>query len=370
LVGVLCASSTVRAEEAEPEEEPALPSTVRLLLPACPATLFDRAVFMEALTVELIEDGVVVGGDGSEASPSRPSALITVDALSCERPILVVVLRRDQGGATSPETVDLTDRPHQDRARLLALTLAELVRSSWPSLAPTMSSPRSESSDRSDGALPTPAPLGDRDTCTTNPCPPVEIPVETTFRRSRLFGEVQLDARLYPSFHGSGIGARLGGWLRLSRELPFFLGLDGGYRFGEIAEELGQVVSHHVFGGLLVVVEGGGDVVRGHIGARLELGWARVTGLPLDDRAAGGRRDWPILTPTVSAGARFALGRGLWMVSTVEVGYVAVGLDVRVDDVSVEGHRAGGFGGMVIGLSVGVSYWPWSELTIPRSPSL
>ncbi len=341
------------SQVAEPSEPADMPAAVRLLLPACAQDLVEQEQVVEALIVELIEDEVTVGGSGSEGTPPESTAVIVVDAPSCERAFLVVTLRRESGEAAPPETVDLTDRPFPDRARLLALALAELIRSSWPALSRREPPPEPATGDEEPPPPATPAP------CVPSPCPPAVRPPPPPPRPSRFFGELMLDGRLYPSFQGMGVGGRLALWLRLVSGVPLLLGLDGGYRYGEASNDQGEVTSHHAFGALVVIVEGGSPTIRGHAGLRLELGRAWLIGAPADPKEwGGGRLDGFVLTPTLTVGARIALGRGMWVVAAFEVGYVAYGLEPMNNE---DQRLKGGLGGMVAGLSLGVAYWPRSR---------
>jgi hypothetical protein len=119
VIGIVCAlqSSVARADEA-----PSF-SRVALLMPACEAPGLSADELRSALTLDLRDGGVTLAPSG-EHSPAT-DLLVNLEAV-CEKPSELTLAASFQGKHHA-RRIDLGELPPAQRARVLSLSLAELL---------------------------------------------------------------------------------------------------------------------------------------------------------------------------------------------------------------------------------------------------
>lgn len=337
-------------------EGAAAPARARLLLPACDPQPFGAEALVSALRLELLAEGVELGPVSDADEVAGPPAIVVVDAPSCSAAEVVVRVEHAGSGRSASSTLDLEDRPAEDRARVLALSIAELLRTAWPGLV-TPPAP----------AEPTPPPLAavDRPRTTARPTSAGEIAGAEAFRILgtrvpadeepgppwRLGGLVS--AALYPRFGGSFFGGGLAAALRLAPRLPIWLDIEGLYRWGGGTDPAGVVETHLATAALSVLVAASVGRLLASLGPEVELGWAWASGHPHDLGVEARSVDGFVLTVAARFALWIPLARGLAGTVDVAAGWAVVGVAPRV-----LGHAVGGVSGPMVGLDLGLAYEP------------
>jgi hypothetical protein len=352
IASAIIAASTTSAAEEWGEAPTAMPARARVFLPACELPLFDTEALLGSLRLELLGSGVeLIAADGAPEDDSL--ALLAVEAPGCEPQRLTLRVERPSTGRSATREVDLTDRPPTDWGRVLALSIAELLRGSWAGLA------------EEEDARPTYEAAAEEPVIAAQPIDEAELrrrvreavaEIEARRRVSRwpdhraLIG-ARLELSMLP-VHDCGLfGGALLGDVRLARSVPLYLGVDAGYRRGGGSDALGRVVTQTAAGGLELRYQGETRRLRGGLGPRLELGWSRIEGEPIDSAHVGQRADGFALTLGLAAALQVRLSQRLWMVVGLSLGYVLVGLDA----LSTE-HHVGGVAGPVLSTSLGLAF--------------
>ncbi len=238
----------------------------------------------------------------------------------------------------------------------MALAAAELLRDAWPELSAIREiTPEPV-------AEPAPPPEPARTVQVFDPEQERAITVAATLReleRRRAQAEPEehrvtltatLHGRSYPIVQSGAIGVRLGVSILLSRTLPLHLEIDGAYGYGGGTAGIGDIAVHSALGGLALLVQSSAGRVRGSIGARLELGWARAGWENTDSTVGSGEGSGFVLTTALAGGARIRLGGRLWITLAVLVGWVPVPLEDFP-----EPNFLGGIGRLLLGADVGIA---------------
>lgn len=228
-------------------------------------------------------------------------------------------------GRAATEDVAL---PTDDRIRVLALGLSELVRARWPALATEPPPPPpppptvdvealradllAEVRERVDAAAAAARP---------EPPPPAPPPPD-------VFVDLALAVSGYPAAGNAAAELRAGVSLPLG---PLRLGLEAVGAGGWAADALGDVALGGAGGAIAVRL---GHLERGfafELGPRLEAGWVHAEGLPRGG-ASGGGLDAAHVALGLEARARIGLGGGVWLLAGAELGAALAGVDAMADD--------------------------------------
>lgn len=230
-------------------------TTVVVVPATCAALPWESRGWLELLRVELAADGISV----ALASGQPPVAIpqITVDATSCDAAATSATLSFVSGATRQARTVDLRDIAVIARPRVLAISMADLVRSVLAAPGAREPGPprQVELSLRVELAMP-----------------------ETTNRESArgvsllVAGEARLFAR------GASLSGARGGVMVPVRS-HVALELDGGGFAGTSYDLLGSIDTAAGTLGASVLATGGAHGVTFGVGPRVEagLGWFRAT---------------------------------------------------------------------------------------------
>jgi hypothetical protein len=278
------------------------------------------------------------------------------------------------------------------QARIVALSIAELLRSSWPDLdgegdgegdpqEPTVDprSPERESAHQgSDGPDDSEddGPIDEFDALVSEDSDvdesTTEAAVESTGepegsgaeheqsdsephgRRSLgIVIDVLLDVRGFIGYGGAQIGGRIGASFQLSRA-PLEVGLDAGGWYGVAFDPLGSVDIISTTAAFSLLWTNRRADFNAGIGPRVELGWGRGAGRPDDADAVWGESfDAFLSIITLRAVARVRLSRLVLLLVDLQGGYVLSGIEARAAD-----RRATGIAGPVIAIGLGVAIEP------------
>jgi hypothetical protein len=313
---------------AEARAQPA-PARVRLVLPAC-ETAFDGAELVRVLRIELGADGVreVIVGEAQGAL-----ATIKLDATPCSAEAREVTVAIDDAatGKSVKRALAVTDTDAASRPRALGLAIAELLRASWSEL---------EMPDQPK----TPVPeevlravrLRARPREAAPPAPPPSVLLGAT-----------LEARLFPAYQSVVLGPRLSASILVGG--PLRARIDAAVAAGQAHDPLGTIDLTLATGGLGLLLAGGSEAVQLEIGPMLSAGGGWASGNP-NPGNTGGSASAFVMTLQGLASAAVRLGPGWRGVVAVDAG----GTLQRLDAESA-GHAAAGFGGVVLGVGLGVA---------------
>jgi hypothetical protein len=328
-VSLICARSSAEA-----------PARVRIVLPAC-EDAFDQGELVRILRIELAAEGVreVVVGDARDVLAS-----IRVDAVPCSRDAREIDLSIDDAatGKSVKRAIEIGDVPGASRPRALALATAELLRASWAELsmpdapAPTREVP--EGILRAVKLRPPPANV-----------PPSPSPSRPAEARTPPLAHVALDVRTFPSYQSVVLGPALGLSVPLG-SLPLRARADGRAGFGKAYDALGTIDLTLVTGDVGLALTAGTESVRLDIGPLVAVGGAWASGTPTVG-ATGSRASAVVATAELAAQLAVRVAPGWWSVVGLAAGAVLQSLDAQA-----AGRPASGFGGPLLGVSLGVGH--------------
>jgi hypothetical protein len=349
----LFVGGTAAAQQAPALAEPGRPTAARLLLPACDALPFDREALVSVLGVELLASSVVLQ-TGQAAPVPGGEVLIVVDVPGCGAGGRRVDVRveRPGSGPSAARSLEVTEQSGPVQSRVLALAIAELLRTELERPA-AGSSPSAAGPEATGPIEPEPA----------RPPPPVRqagaLERDVVLRPSRPAGDGRpqvlvdalIESRVFAGFGGGQIGFRVGASMPI-RRIPLRLDVDLGGWYGLGFDPLGSIDIGTLLLGATLAWAGGSEALGVEVGPRVELGWGRAAGRAADSSSTRGESfDALVSTLTVRAALRARLGALVALLVDVQVGYVLSGLEARADD-----RRAAGVGGPVIAVGVGLSF--------------
>jgi hypothetical protein len=348
---------TLAGEVALAEPAPdATPRRARVLLPVCPELPFDREDLLATLRVELLAHGVELRHE-EVTDDAEETALITVDSPSCLADDIHLRIDHFASGWSLFRRLDLGDRRAEERGRILALAVAELLSGR---VAEELREP-AESAAIAEGEEPPAA--GETSTgAAVDESRLRREAVAATLReldRRRRGARIDVRAvrlgaalvvRSYPIVQGGLFGAQAGVSVRLGQAVPLRLAVEVGYGYGGGTATLGDIRTQAALGGLALLLVSPTGRVRGVLGPRLELGWGWSEGRPSSAEIESRSVDGFLLTVALVGGMRVLLASRLWVTSEVHAGWVASSLEPRA-----EGRRVGGISRALLGLTVGLA---------------
>ena len=333
LFATLLAGPTVMAQSAPPDAASAadLPRAVRLVVPACRETPFDVGGLLEILEVELGQSGVALEQD--EPEPRETTALVIVDAPSCRGDAIVLRVERPGSNRSVTRELTLSDTPLPERARVMALSIAELIRAAWSELV------REEPAGHEEGPPP--------------PAPPAPLPPDQVRRgelealraelserlaaleRARSEDEAPAarfelllagGVRLFPSYGGTFAGARFGGSFRLGRREILRLDVEAELRYGRTRDALGTARAYVPMGWAALLASGRSGRSELALGLGFGVGWAWAGGDALDSSAVGRTMSGVVVAAAFRGLVERQMSQRLSLLLIVEAGYVIVGV--------------------------------------------
>lgn len=355
LLTALLLLPTVAGAEAETSPERS-PRRARLDLPFCPEPLFDRENLLAQLRLELLGLGVELTTDGES------NFSINIDAPDCNPEDLLLRLEDSDRARQEQASLSLADRPVEERARVLALAVAELFRALSTDAEVELQPARDAETRAEDGSENEQPTSGDAtdprldeerlrqivraeiEEARTDRSPRRETP---EFRRGAF--DTALMLRGYPLRNGVLFGGVVRLLFQPSERAPLLLTLSGDYGHGGGSANRGDVITQAAGGAIGFGVIGQLPRLAGRLLARLWMGrgWTEgVTSLEGVSTASGSSFLLELslagtLTVHISPRARLLFG--------ASVGYVLVGLVP-----TSEGREVGGIAGPSFGLELGV----------------
>jgi hypothetical protein len=362
VLGATCllSSASARAQgvTGEASETAAMPARVVLSPPSCNEALVGETL-LRMLRVELAGDGVervelATPGGEDEVALAR----VSIEAARCEPGASEFLVTVDDVATRKSvrRAVDLSDVPTANRARALALAVAELVRASWleltlpdvPSVTAPVPQPVRDAVRLRAAAGATPGARGGRGTARWIPLVGLALEGRTFLSAATNAAGFRAVVGVTPPWGGDTLRVRLR--------------LDGGVAFGNGASLLGDV-GVTLATGALAVTFGRGTTVGFECGPRVELGAVYVRGDITPGRDATGITADADAGFIASVGALAALrgrfGSALTASLEAELGWVFGGIDARaVDRVSGSDVRAAGVFGPSVGIRLGFGWEP------------
>jgi len=295
------------------------------------------------LYVELLDSGLgLLGrdGDGRQAD----TGLVVLDIPACDVPEIYVLVHFPESGRSLGQHYDLSGQSAPERARNLAIAIAELVDGTLGLPAPQ-------------AVAPAPAPEPAPDVTRAGVFAPLDVSLQP-MRRPAWSVRVLAGVQAYPTTTGQLYGLQVGGLLRPSRSVPLRIALDASYRFDQDTSALGTISVRSAAGELALLYSGEagrrstgtGFGVGWDLGLRIALGWAWVRGVPSDqDSVIGNEGGAFVAIAWVQGAFRMCLAGSTWLVLDLQAGYVLSGFEVQAGD-----DLTGGQSRLALGLGIGL----------------
>lgn len=338
-------ATAARAQDAAPEpEEGEAQRRVTLQLEDCLGA--DATAVRRIVAAELGE--ALVGLENGSREPAGGD--VTLARADCGVESAIVVVLHPRTGVRFERRIDLANAAPRARARLLALSIAETVASTWSAvdaLPPPRPRPASEP------AVPEPAP---RPPAYVEPpapppreAPPPPLPAPDRPLGVRVVGVARVSGSPMHVSGGGGLGLEIG--------LPLSLGVGVDFRYeqGEAdGGDRGRVALRVAWGSLLALIRPVVDWSSVTIGAGAKLGVAWLEGLPagpIAGRVHAGFVAGPALTAQV---ALHLAGSGYVHVG-LELAWISLGV-AGTDGVG--GPRVASFEGPQLAVTAGFEIQP------------
>jgi hypothetical protein len=350
VTSIFFAASTLLPTLASAEREAELPRRARLLLPvACSEPPFDQEELISNMRVELLGNGTELY-DARESVELGEAVLLVVDTPSCSPAGVIIRVEDPATGRRFERHIDVTDRQRHERARIIALALAELLDETWPRLDDEAVEIGETIESGGEQPATEAAPNRARLEAETRARPPLDEEAMPRQIHGALLS-LSLVVRSYPIVQSGQLGGQLGVSIRLSQRVPLRLALDVGYSYGGGTSELGDIRVHSTLGGLSLLIVSESQRVLGVIGPRTEIGWAWAGGLRHEglEGVLEGQVDGLIVAVGLTGGGRFRLSDRLWISVDGQVGWYVSGLEPLV-----EGRSLGGVSRALLSLSIGL----------------
>jgi hypothetical protein len=322
---------------------PLSPARVELVLPPCDPAPFDAKAFVLLLRIELQEGGITrldVVAPGATLEGEDSVAKVTMTAAPCTEAATRIDLAVDDAATkkTMLRTIAVGDVARDARARALALAVAELLRASWSELAlPNAPSPAVRVPEAVWGFATLHPATADPQTA--------ERPATSSSALS-----AELAARFFPTYASALLGPRVAFSVAPSAAVPLRLRLDGNLLLGTSYDPLGALHLGLATAGAAVLV---GRAWRGfdvEVGPHVEVGWGWASGQAAAASTQTSSGGAVIVDASIALDLRFALGAAFWATVDLDAGTVFNSLGVQADS-----RLAGGMGGPVAGMALGVA---------------
>lgn len=334
------------------------PALVAVALPSCATPPFERVALRELLAIELRSDGVERVVD----DPTGAMATLRIEQPACEQPRLVLVLEDRTTGKTVGRSLDLATTEPSARARLVALSSAELLRASWLellSLRPGAQDPVVQAVRARALSLlpPVPSPASSTPPASSAPPPPVAPPpsdrpspaVLPASPPERVRWQLGGVARGYPASQASLAGAFVG--LDLPLHPALALRLDARGMLGEAFDVLGKVSLRQASLVAALRLQTAPGAVRFGVGPQVELGAGQVEGTEPTAGVTTSSGTRGVFSAALVGEVRGGSLGGMELLGSCEGGVTGVGLTAQAD-----GRRVSGLIGPFLGVSLGAGW--------------
>jgi len=336
LFALLLVPVAAAAEDAPP---------VRVLLPPCASFAFDPTVLLDVLRVEL--------GPGEAAA----DVVLTAEPRGCDSTLVRIRIEDRASGRHTEEEVELADIPGGDRARVLALAMAELLR------APFDPEPEPEPGPAQVSEVVEPVPAGpqvDRDAL-------VRVVREAAREEARevlgrgpaevapppghtLWLGGAVGQRLAPEVRGTMTDVRLLALVEPAGAPALQIGLELGVGVGGGLDELGRVLTVSPGAALRVAwVARPSEPVAASVGLRGAFGWAWAFGQGSREAIVEDSMNGATVDVEAFATVLLRMAARVRLVVDLRLGY---GVVPFVPDAA--GRAVGGLSGPGIALGIGV----------------
>ena len=300
-------------------------TTVSVVPSACAAPPWEPGPWLDLLRVELAADGVTVR---AASEPDRAGASVTLDATTCDDPASSATLSFVSGAIRQTRTLDLRDIAPVARARVVAIAMADLVRSG-------LAAP--------DVKTPAPQPRSAELVVRVELVAP-ETREPHTPERTRLFAAGE--SRVF----GQGatlFGGRVG--VAIPMEPHVGLVLDGGGLADTSYDPLGAIDTTVATLAASVLLTGGAYGASFGVGPRLDggLGWFHASATTPSTRASEATSGLAFLS--LSAIASFPVAGWFSGFASIDAGTTLYGFSARADD-----RHVSDISGATLALRIGV----------------
>jgi hypothetical protein len=320
LVGTLTATSRSAAEGSS--------NIAAVAVSLCDPMPFDEASFESLLSIEIANDGYVraeLRAEDGKGPGEEPVG--SVHVRGCGSPNPVVLLRAGaQGEVIRERTVDLSDVAPAARPRVLAIAMAELMRTAEsgppPQAAPVGEAPKVAAES---GVVQPVGPV-ERHPC---PCPRSEPPA----RRGGI--GVALQSRLVRASTPL-MGVRALGLRPLAEGSAWLGEVDVGAEFATVSSDIGDVSVRHVSAGAAVLVGYPEGQTAFFLGPRVEIGYADAKGESASPTVIEDSGGGTVLVGSLEALVLASFGAVDAMMAW-DLGWAATGTVARVDGSPVVG---------------------------------
>jgi hypothetical protein len=226
--------------------------------------------------------------------------------------------------------------------RARALAAAELLRASWVELsmsdAPAAPRPAPESVVRAVKVRPPPA---------TPPAAARGDAAPASTASAAALVRVSLDVRAFPSYQSVVLGPAIGASVPVG-SLPLRARADAQAGFGRAYDALGTIDLTLFTGDVGVALAAASESVRLDVGPLFALGNGWATGNPVSG-ASGARARALVATAQLAGTLAVRVAPGWWTIVGLDGGVVVQSLDAQA-----AGRPASGFGGPLLGVSLGI----------------
>jgi hypothetical protein len=292
---------------------------------ACRLAPWSEIGWSELLRVELAADGISV--ELAEASHAAAHPHVAVEVERCDDTTTSATIAYVTGERERARTIDLGDVAPIARGRVLAMAIADLVRSGVTE-QPTAAAP-----------LPVTVPAHvDLATATTQPSAHRSLAVLA-----------MADARLFSRGPNGLVGARTGSEISLVDHVA--LEIDAGLLFGRARDRLGSIDATLGTIGAVLLATGRTSTVNFGVGVRGEVGMGWFQGVATTSAVGESRARSPLAFGAISGVARIPLAGEIAALVAVDVGTTIDGFVARADQ-----RRVLDVSGPMIAARVGISW--------------
>ena len=344
LAFAFAATVAVVATRARADDAILRPASISVRASACRDAPWSGDAWVELLRVELAADGIAVHSAPSATSAGAPQ--VALDAATCAASAESVTLTFAFGDTTRTRIVALTDVAPAARARVVAIAMAELVRSS---LATMRSAGEALGAPASTPAIRAPLRLEVDVRFYREPLPPTRSEPDV---RAPFVVTIGGEARSF-SLGGAGLfGARGGVRWSIARWAAVIV--DAGVLFGGARDPLGEVDEELASLGASLLGTGGSERVWFGVGPRIEAGVARFRGHAFDPSTLASSVNAPVAFFALAGVSTFRIAGSL-------SGLVALdaGTSLRSYGASADDRRVASFAGAMLSIRIGVAWAPW-----------
>jgi hypothetical protein len=331
--GVLASGGMATAQE----PSPAGARGVLVQATTCNELPWSVNAWLELLRVELASDGIRVSS--ADASPPSESSVVAVEPASCDQAAQTAALTFVSGNVRLTRTLDLADVEPIARPRVVAIALADLIRSGIATQAPTPPAARTQ-------------PLHLDVHIQLEATPPKELSAPAPSRSLALLaaGETKLFAR-----GNTGLfGARAGAELQPLREAALLI--DAGALAGSARDPLGEISETVATLGVSLLGTGRTHAVSFGVGPRVEAGLGWVRGHASGPQASASSATSPLVLFAVSAIASLPIRAPLSAFLSLDAGTSLYGFSARANQRVVSD-----LGGPMLSVRVGFLWSPVSR---------